>query len=483
VWRGVVPTTGAATWTDISGSIPDIPANAIVIDPGSPNTLYVATDVAVYRGTLSGSTATWVQFSEGLPNCAVFDIRLHNPTRLLRAGTHGRGIWERKLDVASVSSVDLFFRDHLMSTGRILPAPDYVAAAFEDPLQYVNLGDLLSHWMCADIKVDALEGSPTPSFQMAVTAVDYVAFETQLQHRNAQRGNVNRAYVKVNNRGFAPGSNVTVKLLWADASAGLPPLPSDFWTAFPNNSTNTTQWHPLNKGTATFQTIGTLSPTEPTILEWDFPLPSSAATHSCLLAVMDSTQDPIPAGNKIFNVDNLVRNEKRVGLKNLHVVDIPVGTTFWSTLNFFSAQATTASFKIIGSGVNGGSIGFLLPKAVKPPAAVLKSSKKGLATAASTSKLDSVVLRKPTDVMIKSLKERLPDEAGKLDLTRLYALDKNARGGGVISGINIPKGGVRAAVLLTAPAKAGGFDTFSVVQEENGKIVGGSTYVIRASKG
>jgi hypothetical protein len=477
VWRGIFSGT-SATWTNISGSgtsaIPDIPANALVIDPSATNTFYVATDVAVYRSINGG--ASWTQFSEGLPNTAVFDMRLHNPTRLLRAATHGRGVWERKLDVPSVSSVDLFFRDHLMSTGRILPAPDYVAAAFEDPLQFVNLGDLLSHWMSADIKVDALEGSP-PAFQMAVSAVDYLAFEVKLQHRNAQRGNVNRAYVDVHNRGFAPAANVTVKLLWADASAGLPPLPPDFWTAFPNNSTNTTVWHPLNKGAATFQTIATLSPTEPTVLEWDFPLPTSAATHSCLLAVMDCPADPIPAGNKIFNVDSLVRNEKRVALKNLHVVNIPPATTLWTTLDFFSPGVVTSGIKIIGASVSGGTIGFLLPKAAQPTTAAGKSSKKGAAAA----RPGDLVRRKPTDQMIKSLKDRLPDLAGKLDLTRLYVLDKETKGGG-ISGVKIPKAGLRAAVLLTAPNKANAYDTFSVVQEEDGKVVGGSTYVIVASK-
>jgi len=483
-WRGVVPAAGATTWTNISGggvsAIPDIPANAIAIDPSAVNTYYVATDVAVYRTTNGG--ATWTQFSEGLPNCAVFDMRLHNPTRLLRAGTHGRGVWERKLDVPSVSSVDLYFRDHLMSTGRILPSPDFVTAAFEDLLQYVNLGDSLSHWMCADIKVDALEGSP-PAFQMPVTSVDYLAFETKLQHRNAQRGNVNRAYVDVHNRGFAPGSNVAVKLLWADASAGLPPLPADFWTAFPNNSANTTVWHPLTKGAATFQTITTLSPTEPTVLEWDFPLPATAATHSCLLAVMDCPADPIPAGNKIFNVDTLVRNEKRVGLKNLHVVNIPPATTFWTTLDFYSLVGLSA-IRVIGTGESGAGVGFLLPKSVAPPAGTTSSKKAGKKATASAvlTKLDGFVVSKTTDQMIKSLKERLPNDAEKFDLTRLYALDKQAKGGGVIPGIKIPKDGLRAAVLLTAPTKADTFATFSVVQEEDGKIVGGSTYVLCASK-
>jgi photosystem II stability/assembly factor-like uncharacterized protein len=478
VWRGVVPAAGATTWTNISGSgatgIPDIPANAVVIDPGAVNTIYVATDVAVYRTTNGG--ANWAQFSEGLPNCAVFDMKLHSPSGLLRAGTHGRGVWERKVNVPSVSSVDLYFRDHLMSTGRVLPTPEPVLAGFEDPLQYVNLGDPLYHWMCADIKVDALEGSP-PAFQMPIASVDYLKYETKLQHRNAQRGNVNRAYVKVNNRGFAPGSNVVVKLLWADASAGLPALPPDFWAAFPNNSANTTVWHPLLKGAATFQTITVLSPTEPAILEWDFPLPTTAATHTCLLAVMDCAGDPIPAGNKIFNVDSLVRNEKRVGLKNLHVVNIPPATSLWSTLDLFALASAANSLRVIGLGQSDGSLGFLLPKSAQPTASS-KGSAKG---AAAPANIDGLVLRKPSDLMIKQLKERLPNDADKFDLSRLYEVDKE-KGGGLVSGIKIPKEGVRVAVLLTAPTKNETFSTFSVVQEADGKIVGGSTYIVRATK-
>ncbi|TMA97249.1 MAG: hypothetical protein E6J74_05725 [Deltaproteobacteria bacterium] len=189
VWRGVVAANGlSAAWTNISGSgagsLPDIPVNALVIDPIPPyNAYYIATDVAVYRTINAG--ASWTQFSQGLPNCAIYDLRLHNPTRLLRAGTHGRGMWERRLDVPSMPDVDLFFRDHLMATGRQTPTPA-VIAAFEDPLQYAALGDQLWWWQCADMKVDALEGA-VPAYQMAVATVDYAAFESKLQHRNAQR--------------------------------------------------------------------------------------------------------------------------------------------------------------------------------------------------------------------------------------------------------------------------------------------------------
>jgi photosystem II stability/assembly factor-like uncharacterized protein len=489
VWRGVVPAAGVAAWTNVSGggggAIPDIPANALVIEPAAPTTYYVATDVAVYRTTNGGTS--WIQFSQGLPNCAVFDMRLHNPTRLLRAATHGRGLWERRLDVPSVPDVDLYFRDHLMSTGRVVPCPEPVAAAFEDPLQYVNLGDPLYHWMCADIKVDALEGTP-PAFQMPVASVDYAAYETKLQHRNAQRGNVNRAYVKVNNRGFAAGANVTVKLLYADASAGLPPLPADFWTAFPNNSADTTKWQPIGNA----KVIPSLSPTEPTILEWDFSLPNTAATHSCLLAIMDSPANPIPAGNKIFNVDTLVRNEKRVGLKNLHVVDIPAGASMWTTLDLNAVEGGKSSaIRVIGSGAGGGSVGFLLPKSIRfagVAEAVVRGARKGArkgaqgALANLRTRLDGFVARRASAQLVKSLKDALPVEAARLDLTRLYVLDKEARGGGRIAEFNIPKGGLRAAVLLTAPAQGGDFSTFTVVQEQDGDTVGGSTYVVRPQK-
>jgi hypothetical protein len=46
----------------------------------------------------------------------VYDLKLHEPTRLLRAATHGRGLWERQLDVASVANVRLVMRDHVRWT-------------------------------------------------------------------------------------------------------------------------------------------------------------------------------------------------------------------------------------------------------------------------------------------------------------------------------------------------------------------------------
>ena len=468
VWHGEVSAAGTtATWTNISGTgagiLPNIPVNALAIDPAANDTYYIATDLGVY--TTSNAGASWTQFSHGLPNCAVFDLRLHHPSRLLRAGTHGRGLWERKLDVMSMPDVDLYFRDHLMATGRSTPSSS-TPAAFEDPLQYVALGDQLWWWQCADIKVDALEGD-VPSYQMPVSAVDYVAFESKLQHRHAQRGQVNRVYVQVHNRGFAVGSAVVVKVLYANASAGLPPLPPDFWTAFPGDSSDTSKWKPIGPA----QIIPALSPTEPTILEWDWTTPTTAADHTCLLAVMDSPSNPIPEANKALNVGLLVTNEKRAGLKNLHVVNAKKGTTLGRALEFYGATGNNATVRFVPGKLNGWTVGLMLPR-------TLQTGIPGNAEA----KAAGWLLIKPSVATLKILKDRFGAAAlDEYDQSRVYTVEK-ADKGAALTNLKILKAGLRAILVLTSPSSSKDPVSVSILQEENGQLVGGSTFVLRNKK-
>jgi hypothetical protein len=41
------------------------------------------------------------------------------------------------------------------------------------------------------------------------------------------------------------------------------------------------------------------------------------------LVIVNSPDDPIPAATKLFDVNNIVPNEKRLGLKNIHIADPP----------------------------------------------------------------------------------------------------------------------------------------------------------------
>jgi photosystem II stability/assembly factor-like uncharacterized protein len=81
-----------SSWTDISGNLPGVPTNAIVVDPLDPNDIYIGTDVGVWRTTDAG--VTWGPYEVGFPNTVVVDLELQKTSRKLVAGTHGRGAWE-----------------------------------------------------------------------------------------------------------------------------------------------------------------------------------------------------------------------------------------------------------------------------------------------------------------------------------------------------------------------------------------------------
>ncbi len=90
------------TWNDISGNLPDIPVNSIIVDYNYDSTLYVGTDAGVFFTLNLG--ATWSVLGTGLPNSPVFDINYHQPTQKLVAGTHGRSIFE--VDLTTITGIN-----------------------------------------------------------------------------------------------------------------------------------------------------------------------------------------------------------------------------------------------------------------------------------------------------------------------------------------------------------------------------------------
>lgn len=463
VWRGLIKSTAPFDWSDISGTpparLPDIPVNALVIDH---SIMYVGTDVGVFR-TLDGGT-TWTNFSEGLPNCAVFDMRLHSPTRLLRAVTHGRGMWERKLDVTAMPDVDIFVRHNLMDTGRFTPTPGLIQAAFEDPTEYVSLGDQLHWFECADIKVDALEGTPL-SYQIPnVADVDYVAFESVLKHHSAQKGRINRVYVQVHNRGIKrPQGPIFAKLLYADVPTGvLPPLPSDFWTKSPNDSTVPSKWKPIGEYKEVYFIPYFTTIPEIAILEWEWKTPSNASDHTCLLVVVDAIQeDPIPSANKVFDVNTLASMEKHVGLKNAFPIVQPKAM-YWTKFQFLGNPKLRYSITISTSRVKEWSIGLMFQKSKH-----MKLDVKG------------VTVKEPTQAMLFELKKKIGEEIKKYDTSKVYVVDDTAKGG-TLAGIKLPEKELQSMLLFVPPndTVSDGTVSIALLHEDQG-IIGGSKFVLR----
>jgi photosystem II stability/assembly factor-like uncharacterized protein len=454
VWKGTL-SGGSWTWADASGTptnrLPDAPANALEIDPTAPNTMYVGTDVGVWTTTDGG--ANWFPFSDGLPNVDVYDLKLHEPTRLLRAATHGRGLWERQLGGAGAADVRLVIRDHVMDTGRLTPSPSGLASAWEDPYRQVNLGDPLFWWNCADVKVDSPAGG---SYQMPVASVDYVAFETALEHRNPQRGALNRVYVQVQNRGVLPASNVVVKILYADATPGLPDLPSDFWTAFPGNSAMSSPWTSIGAA----QTIASLRPEHPAVLEWDWTPPMSAAAHSCLLVVASSTEDS--PGVKSLVLDSLVTQNRQVGLKNLHIADV-LPFASWDTIRFYP-RAATDIFRF-GALPKGWLLSLVLPKEV-PPSEITYTGLEAKPVSAAEQKRINKLLGK---------------QAALYDLEKALVATAS-REGCTITGVLVGKQGIPVLVAFAAGARPSTGSVQLIQESRDQRVLGGNTFVLRGAK-
>jgi hypothetical protein len=80
-------TDGGDTWVDVSGSLPDIPVNDVILNNGK---IIVATDLGVVVSSDAG--VSWSRLGGNLPYTTVMDLTL-GPDGLLYAATHGRGIW------------------------------------------------------------------------------------------------------------------------------------------------------------------------------------------------------------------------------------------------------------------------------------------------------------------------------------------------------------------------------------------------------
>ena len=87
-------TGAAATWTDRSYNLQDLPITDLVRDDKTGD-LYAASDFGVMR--LANNSTTWTVAGSGLPNVEVPGLTVNSAARLLYAATHGRSAWVLQL--------------------------------------------------------------------------------------------------------------------------------------------------------------------------------------------------------------------------------------------------------------------------------------------------------------------------------------------------------------------------------------------------
>jgi hypothetical protein len=135
------------TWAPLHGNgtgfdLPNVGINVVRYDAGDAtnNTLFVGTELGVYRTTDGGQT--WHRYGVGLPLVSVTDMFLSRTGALLRVGTYGRGLWEIHPSATAEKGVNgngdwnrdqqLDFVDLAASASRLGTDPSTAAQPFYD---------------------------------------------------------------------------------------------------------------------------------------------------------------------------------------------------------------------------------------------------------------------------------------------------------------------------------------------------------------
>ena len=86
IWR---TTDGGTRWEDITGNLPDIPVNSLVMDPHITRYLYIGTELGVFASINGGKS--WSPANDGPANVVVDELSWMGD--ILLAATHGRGCY------------------------------------------------------------------------------------------------------------------------------------------------------------------------------------------------------------------------------------------------------------------------------------------------------------------------------------------------------------------------------------------------------
>ncbi|MHC4910952.1 MAG: hypothetical protein ACYTF9_14690 [Planctomycetota bacterium] len=145
-------TDSGTTWIDIdNGVLPDVPASAVIVDPDYPDHVYVANDLGVYFTNDEG--AAWTQLQDGLSEAVlVNDLGLSPSNRMLRAFTHGQGMFERELvepgcaaDVDGSGTVDVAdLTAVIIAWGRCNDCPEDIDGS--GAVDVADLVEVITNW-------------------------------------------------------------------------------------------------------------------------------------------------------------------------------------------------------------------------------------------------------------------------------------------------------------------------------------------------
>ncbi len=96
-------TDAGDTWTNISGSLPNVPVGAIEIYEDVEDAYFIGTDLGVYYRDYQ--VQDWLEYGS-LPHTRITDVEIQYNDQLLRVGTHGRGVFEAEIMIVECLASD-----------------------------------------------------------------------------------------------------------------------------------------------------------------------------------------------------------------------------------------------------------------------------------------------------------------------------------------------------------------------------------------
>jgi hypothetical protein len=312
----------------------------LVADPVDSNVLYASNGARVYKLTRSAGTWDWQDISAGLPGQWIYDLVARRLTWgsqsrvLLRAAVPTRGIWEREVTAgATQPAIALYLRDHPADLGWLTPSPDGVTNPY-DPTQ------VLYHYMCADIKLDARQNRPAagqPDFYQtdpetpSLPPLDHTLFDSLVDNsQNLPQGDQVWVHVQVHNRAPNPAANVSVWAIYCNAAAGVPSLAASasagnafpFWSQFGAGGVITPNLPADSPWTSVGvpRVLSGIDAAHPQIASWNITvpvLPGGNPGHYCMAVFVHSAASPINETG--LSVDAITAANRQIGQKNLHI--------------------------------------------------------------------------------------------------------------------------------------------------------------------
>ena len=94
------------TWRNVSGNLPNIPANSVTFNPRIPGQVFAGTDWGLYfTNDVNAVSPIWFRFDNGLPKVMIWDMAIDRGATTLSVFTRGRGAWAWPLPTSLNDSI------------------------------------------------------------------------------------------------------------------------------------------------------------------------------------------------------------------------------------------------------------------------------------------------------------------------------------------------------------------------------------------